>query len=116
MRKERKYNIYIIGNMNFHIFVAIITCMFYVFLRIYKTNVLDDKKNKSNKSKSNFLYILFIPIVLYITHFLYYKCNEKMISDFTSIKHIEKPNSLQISEDLLSIPYPESSFRSSNLN
>ena len=29
--------------MNFHIFVAIITCVFYVFLRIYKSNVLEKK-------------------------------------------------------------------------
>jgi heme/copper-type cytochrome/quinol oxidase subunit 2 len=107
MRKEKKNIIYIIDNMNFHIFVAIITCVFYVFLRIYKSNIQNDNKKKS---KSNFLYILFIPIVLYITHFLYSKSNEN------TINQIEKPNSLEISEDLLSIPYPESSFRSSNLN
>lgn len=101
--------------MNFHIFVAIITCVFYIFLRMYKSNILSDenKKDKNKKSKSNFLYILFIPIVLYMTHFLYYKSNENTI---TGISKIEKPNSLQISEDLLSMPYPESSFRSSNLN
>lgn len=100
--------------MNFHIFVAIITCVFYVFLRIYKSNLQDqnDKKNKkSNKSKSNLLYILFMPIILYITHFLYYKSNENIITNVSL-----KPDSLKISEDLLSIPYPESSFRSSNLN
>jgi amino acid permease len=118
MRKEKINIIYITGNMNFHIFVAIITCVFYVFLRIYKSKVQNDNKTKS---KSNFIYILFIPIILYITHFLYY--NEKStFTDAVNIRQgspaqqIEKHNSLQISEDLLSIPYPESSFRSSNLN
>jgi heme/copper-type cytochrome/quinol oxidase subunit 2 len=112
MRKEKINIIYITGNMNFHIFVAIITCVFYVFLRIYKSKVQNDNKTKS---KSNFIYILFIPIILYITHFLYYnEINNDLQS--SPAQQIEKHNSLQISEDLLSIPYPESSFRSSNLN
>lgn len=102
--------------MNFHIFVAIITCIFYVFLRIYKSNLQtqndkNDKNDKKRKSKSNLLYILFMPIVLYTTHFLYYKSNENNITNVSS-----KADSLKISDDLLSIPYPESSFRSSNLN
>jgi len=101
--------------MNFHIFVAIITCVFYVFLRIYKYNLQEGETKRQNdkkrKSKSNLLYIFFIPIVLYITHFLYYKSNENNITKLSS-----KEDSLKISEDLLSIPYPESSFRSSNLN
>lgn len=103
--------------MNFNIFVAIITCVFYVFLRIYKRDILKDKKQKS---KSHFLYILFVPAVLYLTNFIFYnsKITDKDIISVNSntggggnIK-----NTLNISEDLLSIPYPESSFRSSNLN
>ena len=92
--------------MNFHIFVAIITFVFYVFLRIYKSSV----QNKKNKTSSNLLYVLFLPVILYLTHFLFYNKN---INIEEKVNVNVKSN---ISEDLLSIPYPESSFRSSNLN
>jgi uncharacterized membrane protein len=90
--------------MNFHIFVAIITFVFYIFLRIYKSSV----QNKKNKTSSNLLYVLFLPVILYLTHFLFYNKNIN-IEEKVNVKS-------NISEDLLSIPYPESSFRSSNLN
>ena len=108
--------------MNFHIFVAIITFVFYVFLRIYKSSIT---LNKKNKTSSNLLYVLFLPTVLYLTHLIFY-------SKDTSNMQINLPSNVGgtfltnvrdgggkgavISEDLLSIPYPESSFRSSNLN
>lgn len=100
--------------MNFHIFVAIITCIFYIFLRIYKSEIISKNTDNKNKKSSNLLYVLFLPAILYLTNFMFYKQNN-LIGE---IKVVEGGgmNNINISEDLLSIPYPESSFRSSNLN
>lgn len=101
--------------MNFHIFVAIITFVFYVFLRIYKSSVT---LNKKNKTSSNLLYVLFLPTVLYLSHLLFYnKYGNGGDGNGNGNLQINLPSKIKdISEDLLSIPYPESSFRSSNLN
>jgi len=97
--------------MNFHIFVAITTFVFYVYLRIYKSSVkLNQKKNKTS---SNLLYVLFLPTILYLTHLLFYS---KDVRDGACTFPTNVRDGGGISEDLLSIPYPESSFRSSNLN
>jgi hypothetical protein len=101
--------------MNFHIFVAIITCVFYVFLRIYKSNVLE-KENTKNKVTSNLLYVLFLPAILYLTNFIYYTNTIREIKNDINIGEQKGVGGGVFSEDLLSIPYPESSFRSSNLN
>jgi|694.fasta_scaffold15747_3 hypothetical protein len=114
MRKEQK-NILLDknkGNMNFHIFVAITTFVFYVFLRIYKSSVtLNQKKNKTS---SNLLYVLFLPTILYLTRLMFYNKDNELVGEPMNLP--SKIKDTGISEDLLSIPYPESSFRSSNLN
>jgi len=106
--------------MNFHIFVAIITCVFYIFLRIYKSEIISKNTDNKNKKSSNLLYVLFLPAILYLTNFMFYKQNNLIgeIKRDIDIKVVEGGgmNDINISEDLLSIPYPESSFRSSNLN
>ena len=91
--------------MNFHLFVGISTLLFYIFLKFYKSNI---EKNK--KSNSNLLYLSFLPIMLYITRYFYLPISK--ISSGGSVN--SSSTSISISEDLMSIPYPESSFKSSN--
>ncbi len=116
--------------MNFHLFVLIATIVFYIILRFYKHTVKNEKKN--GKPKSNFIYILFIPIILYLTRFMYDE--NKLVLDklngnigggnigggnigggntgnnlITDVAEIQ-------SESLLSIPFPESSMSISSVN
>ena len=82
--------------MNFHIFVLIITILFYIVLKYYKYNV--EKKLQ----KSNLLYLMFIPLVLYLTNYMYiYQENFNSNSIDDSIK--------SKSESLLSMIYPDTS-------
>ena len=108
--------------MNFHVFVLIATIVFYIILRFYKHTVENEKKN--GKPKSNFIYILFLPTILYLTRFMY---NEnKLVYDklntggditggditggYIGKNLITDVGEIQSSESLLSIPFPESSM------
>ncbi len=77
--------------MNFNIFVLISTIIYYIVLRIYKSNIIRESSN------SNFIFVLYVPIVLYICYY-FFTCkneiNEKII-------------------DSISSSFPESSFMSS---
>jgi hypothetical protein len=110
--------------MNFHLFVVIVTIIFYIVLRFYKYNVQQEKR--FDKSKSNFIYILFVPAILYLTQFMY--INKQQISqdgvtnEFDVTKNVMNSNVMSpvtkgpvtnigdvSSESLLSAPFPESS-------
>lgn len=110
--------------MNFHLFVVIVTIIFYIVLRFYKYNVQQEKR--FDKSKSNFIYILFVPAILYLTQFMY--INKQQISqngvtnEFDITKNVMNSNVMSpvtkgpvtnigdvSSESLLSAPFPESS-------
>ena len=112
--------------MNFHLFVVIVTIIFYIVLRFYKYNVQQEKR--FDKSKSNFIYILFVPAILYLTQFMY--INKQQISqngvtnEFDITKGPVTMNPVTngsvvmnpvtnigdvSSESLLSAPFPESS-------
>jgi len=97
--------------MNFHIFVLISTCVFYVILRFYKSDiVLDNHQNEKRKSigsKSNFIYVLFVPVMLYILNFMY------KIKEYSSGASQNLSDNIIMTSDmseqpLLTIPYPES--------
>ena len=109
--------------MNFHVFVLIITIVFYIILRFYKHTVENEKKN--GKPKSNFIYILFVPFILYLTRFMYVSSpsenvntnikgniNTNVKGDIGSIKGGDLGTELAEikSESLLSMPFPESSM------
>jgi hypothetical protein len=99
------------------VFVLIATIVFYIILRFYKHTVENEKKN--GKPKSNFIYILFLPTILYLTRFMY---NEnKLVYDKLNTggditggdigkNLITDVGEIQSSESLLSIPFPESSM------
>lgn len=80
--------------MNFHIFVFVSTVIYYIVMKMYKISIEKQLKNR-NKS-SNLIFVLFVPALLYLTHFMY----------FTIKLNISKANSY--SDDLLTAPYPES--------
>ena len=55
---------------NFHVFVVISTVAFYYLLRRYKQVIQKQTKYKTQKSR-NFIYVLFVPVVLYLTYYLF---------------------------------------------
>lgn len=98
--------------MNFHVFVLIVTIVFYIILRFYKHTVENERIN--GKPKSNFIYILFVPITLYITRFMYISSSVENTN--TIAGKIAGTGAGTIggggitSESLLSMPFPESSI------
>ncbi len=95
--------------MNFHIFVLISTCVFYVILRFYKSEIaLDNHQNTKRKTgKSNFIYVLFVPVMLYILNFMY-KIKEHASGTSQNLSDNILMTSDMSEQPLLSIPYPES--------
>lgn len=56
---------------NFHVFVLASTLLYYILLRMYKKNVIS--QIKENGETSNLIYVLFVPVLLYTTRFLFLK-------------------------------------------
>lgn len=84
---------------NFHTLVILSTILTYIY---FKTQL------QRKKGKSNLIYIISVPIILY-SGFYYYKYT---LPGDNHPNFIEKPASNTKSEsnsDLLSIPYPQSS-------
>ncbi len=73
---------------NFHSFVAISTVCFYIVLRMYKSDI--EKQNQNN-----FIYVLFVPSVLYLAYFLF----------------LNKSNAVEMTNKQYTLPdsYPNSS-------
>lgn len=108
--------------MNFHVFVLIVTIVFYIILRFYKHTVENERIN--GKPKSNFIYILFVPITLYITRFMYISSSVENTNTNTNTIAGKIAGKIAgtiagagtiggggiTSESLLSMPFPESSI------
>lgn len=86
-------------NTNFHALVFISTIIVYIILRSYKKAEPDSKKT------SNLIYVLLVPIILYGGHYYFTKQSNNIVID-------EIPQN-NISEDILTTPYPVSSDTSS---
>jgi hypothetical protein len=80
---------------NFHIFVIVATIAVYIILKSYKTS--DD----DNSNKSNLIYVLLTPLILYGGNYF-------LTNDTELISNNQSINS-STSEELLSMPYPISS-------
>ena len=88
--------------MNFHIYVLITTVLYYIVLKMFK-------KESSNETKKTnyFIYILFVPILLYITRYIYFLTSK----DIETVQ-IKKPSTISSSSSssVLSEPYPASTI------
>ena len=85
--------------MNFHVIVLIVTIVVYIYFRRSYSN--------TNK-KSNLIYILLTPILLYTGRFLYKKnVSTNNFNDTSSVYKTSDSNS-----DLLSTPFPQSTIDS----
>jgi heme/copper-type cytochrome/quinol oxidase subunit 2 len=91
--------------MNFHIFVLVSTCVFYVILRFYKLDIQNEKRKKIGKS--NFIYVLSIPVMLYILNFMY-KVKEYSSGPSQNLSDNILTISDMSEQPLLTMPYPES--------
>ena len=102
--------------MNFHIFVLISTIIFYVVLRMYKRNV-----KEQNVGKSNLLYVLFLPFIMYLYHFMYgvpksttvlpeMNDLQKISNNINTLQENSIFDSIRSSEPLLTSPFPESTI------
>ena len=84
---------------------------------MYKRNI--KKTTNNRRTQSNFLYVLFIPFIMYIYHFMY----GIGVQNQNNIQSVNVPNkihndsifdSLEPSESLLTSPFPESSINISS--
>ena len=82
--------------MNFHVFVFISTIIFYILMKMYKISIIKNQKKKKNNS--NLIYILFVPALLYLTHFIFLNPNN----------NINLLKTRSFSDELLTEPYPAS--------
>jgi hypothetical protein len=89
--------------MNFHMFVLISTVVFYILLKIYKKSI-----NKRNKRKSNLVYVLIVPAIMYLYHFMYIQKDVTHTNNI-NISVASTSNTPLPSESLLTSPFPESS-------
>lgn len=90
--------------MNIHIIVIVLTIIVYIYL---KTTKNDNNKTKKN----NFIYILLTPIILYTGNYFYTNYNiQKDIDVSSSSSTRSLSNTIDNSDDLLSIPYPQSTI------
>ena len=109
--------------MNFHVFVLIVTIVFYIILRFYKHTVENERRN--GKPKSNFIYVLFVPVTLYLTRFMYISTNTNINTNTNTntggagVGGAGGAGGAGVgggtiagipSESLLSMPFPESSI------
>lgn len=65
-------------------------------MKIYKASIIKSQRKKKNNS--NLIYILFVPALLYLTHFIFLNPNN----------NINLLKSRSFSDDLLTDPYPAS--------
>lgn len=86
---------------NFHVFVLVSTIIYYMLLRKYKSNITSN--STVSKTNSNFIYVLYVPVLLYTSYyfFIYQK-------DTSIMNTMARGNSSIISDNLMSSPYPES--------
>lgn len=91
---------------------------------MYKRNV-----NNQNVGKSNLLYVLFLPFIMYLYHFMYGNSsvnNESGLSQINNLQKIQNNanslgvvqensifDSIRSSDPLLTSPFPESTINTS---
>lgn len=94
--------------MNFHIFVLLTTVVFYILMKIYKKSL--HRINRTKRS-SNLIYVLFVPLIMYLYHFMYVQKDNIQTSNIQmdNIKITVPSESVLPSESLLTSPFPESS-------
>lgn len=94
---------------NFHIFVLVSTLVYYILLRLYKRSVLQQRKNGSETS--NLIYVLFIPCLLYLTRFIFFK------SQITNNYYgsIQGGSGATVVDRYIKTPYPESTVSSASI-
>lgn len=96
---------------NFHVFVLASTLLYYILLRLYKRSVLNQEKNV--EETSNLIYVLFIPVLLYLTKFLFLK--SQIISNNYYGAAPSQINSAPVVDRYIRTPYPESSISSASI-
>jgi len=101
---------------NFHLFVIITTIVYYILLRKYKRSL---RNRTRGKRQSRLVYLIFLPIVLYITYYFFSSKNAKL-------EYLESQNltgggggggfveSDNVSVSLMSSIYPTKSSHSSS--
>ena len=88
--------------MNYHYFVLIITIVFYIILRMYKHQIKTESKN------SNLVYVLFVPVILYLAQFMYDRNDSSTVGANIINNQVIKADS--ITQSILTAPYPDSSI------
>lgn len=95
--------------MQFHLFAFAMTFIYFLLLRQYKKTIQMAiyEPNTRKKRSSNFIYLLFVPLILYITYYLFNECRTTSIFKTTSIVKNTPPPS-RATSSVLSAPFPDS--------
>jgi hypothetical protein len=80
--------------LNFHLFVVLSTLAFYILLKLFKGQIAQSNKT-SKRKQSNLIYLTFVPILLYITQYLYFHKDVSLQTVDTDVT------------TSLPVPYPE---------
>lgn len=104
---------------NFHIFVLVSTFVYYIVLRFYKSSVINQAKK--NGESSNLIYILFVPALLYLTRFLFFKSQIISNNYYNTIpqqsfsQQSYQPQSGSGLDRYIKSPYPDSTVSSASI-
>ena len=84
---------------------------------MYKRSILNPQVENKGRPRSNFIYVLFIPCILYLCKFMYNFNHISYNNDPVHVPVITNPipniNATEMSDNFLSKPYPLSSNSSS---
>ena len=111
--------------MNFHVFVIVSTSIFYILLRMYKTSVTEHaQQDPQQRKSSNLVYVLFLPAIMYLYHFMYVQSPTPTTPTQIPTPTLPNPpniipqavadNLTNVSDSLLSSPFPETTISSSS--
>lgn len=82
------------------------TVLFFIVLKLYKQNI--EIKDGRKKRKSNFIYVLFVPLILYLAYFTFVS-DHKGSGDNPPIGSLQPAPASSSSSSLMNAPYPDSS-------
>lgn len=97
---------------NFHIFVLTSTLVYYILLRFYKRSVVN--QTKTDGESSNLIYVLFVPVLLYLTKFLFFNTSQVISNNY----YTASAPSQQFSkiDRFIRSPYPSSTVSSASVS
>jgi hypothetical protein len=110
--------------INIHFFTIFVTIIFYFWLKSFKYNnlSLNNLDKKSKNKQSNLIYLLFAPISIYLTYYIFINKKSNVSLNQVPLNQIQEPivynsnilSSKNSSSSQMSMIFPNESTLSSN--